>query len=114
MIEDEHLLDMIQDWTEDFSLKQIQESLDKIDVSKKNIDRLSKKKDCAYKRGSIRVELKKILTELPENVKVLAHSKDTYVSRAKKDDEIIRVWHTKDLNRYCEKLEELFTMKALE
>ncbi len=113
-MEDEYLLDMIHEWAGEFSQEQIQESLDQIDISRENIEKLNKKKDCAYKRGSIRVELKKILEELPKEVKVLAYTKDTYASRAKKEDDIIRVWHQKDLDNYCEKLEELFTSKALD
>lgn len=113
-MKDEYLLDMIQQWAGEFSQKQIQESLNKIDTSRKNIEKLSKKKDCAYKRGSIRVELKKILEELPKEVKVLAYTKDTYASRAEKDDDIIRVWHHKDLDDYCERLEEMFTSKTLD
>ena len=111
---DKYLSEMLQNWAGEFSEEQIQESLDKIDTSKKNIEKLNKKKDCAYKRGSIRVELKKILEELPKEVKVLNYAKDTYASRAEKDDQVIRVWHKKDLDKYCEKLEELFTSKALQ
>ena len=111
-MEDEFTNEIIEKESKEHSDKELQENLVQINNSVEKIKKLQKIEQSPYNKGTIRGELKEILEVLPEDIKVLSLTKDIYVSRATEEDEVIRVWHMKDLNKYTQGLKKRFTKKS--
>ncbi len=105
-MEDEFKKDLLKREKKGRIKEELEEDLNKINLAKENIKKLEKEEPSAYVKGSIKIELKKILEVLPEEINVLHFKKEIYVSRAKEEDTLIRVWRMEDLEDYTLGLEE--------
>ncbi len=54
-------------------------------------------------------ELHSLLEILPEEINVIAISKDLFASRVQKDDEIITIWRREDVHEHIKKLQTEIT-----
>ena len=53
-------------------------------------------------------ELQSLLENLPEEVNVVAFSKDFFASRVKEEDSVINIWRREDVHNYIKELENGF------
>lgn len=113
-MEEEKFKDFIKREAEEYPTKKLESDLEKINDSNQKIEKLQKKENSPYNTGAIKIEMRKILDVLPEDITVLVFEKDLYVSRAKAEDDVIQVWQRTDLNMYHKELDKLYTKKVLD